>query len=210
MQFMARCEEHRKNSLAGFLAMHKEVFMNQSQPIKTVVNSSIGCLGGAVFGYTLATLLPQITTHSHTLVGVPWVQAQAFAGVAGVYCAISGLIEGIRGKESLLSAMVPAAGSGAAYSFLSRDWQGRPINLLYTAIGFTVYQGLLYCLSDVIISNPKYRQTRSLLNKLELEKYEKEFKKANLTDSTLMLLTNGYLSKLLVFLYVAIRLIQFA
>ncbi|WZZ01131.1 hypothetical protein YC2023_073459 [Brassica napus] len=93
--------------------------------------------------------------------------------------------------------VVAAFGSGVAYSLVSAGLQGQPMNAITTAAGFSLFQGIFFKLgerfSKPTVEDPYYTRARSMLLKLGLEKYEKNFKKGLLADPTLPLLTDSAL-----------------
>jgi len=92
---------------------------------------------------------------------------------------------------------VAALGSGFAYSLVSQGLQGQPMNAITTAAGFAVFQGVFFKLGERFskpsTEDPFFTRGRTMLVKLGLEKYEKNFKKGLLTDPTLPLLTDSAL-----------------
>ncbi|WZZ81161.1 hypothetical protein YC2023_101733 [Brassica napus] len=82
-----------------------------------------------------------------------------------------------------------ALGSGFAYSLVSQGLQGQPINAITTAAGFALGERF----SKPSPEDPFYTRSRTMLLKLGLQKYEKNFKKGLLTDPTLPLLTDSAL-----------------
>ncbi|KAF2534831.1 hypothetical protein F2Q70_00032395 [Brassica cretica] len=130
-------------------------------------------------------------------VGGPLVQARNFAAITGVNAGIACVMKRIRGKEDLESAVVAAFGSGVAYSLVSAGLQGQPMNAITTAAGFSLFQGIFFKLGERFskpsVEDPYYTRARSMLLKLGLEKYEKNFKKGLLADPTLPLLTDSAL-----------------
>ncbi|KAL0847557.1 hypothetical protein Bca101_020803 [Brassica carinata] len=159
---------------------------------------------------------------AQALVGGPWVQARNFAAITGVNAGIACVMKRIRGKEDLESAflvaknlnaltstssfvevvavffdanlllasfVVAALGSGFAYSLVSQGLQGQPVNAITTAAGFALGERF----SKPSPEDPFYTRSRTMLLKLGLQKYEKNFKKGLLTDPTLPLLTDSAL-----------------
>ncbi|CAF2084922.1 hypothetical protein HID58_022175 [Brassica napus] len=185
----------------------------QSIPVEAAVVSTMSGVQGAFIGGLMGTLSPEMPQtdpqamasmkQAQALVGGPWVQARNFAAITGVNAGIACVMKRIRGKEDLESAVVAALGSGFAYSLVSQGLQGQPINAITTAAGFAVFQGIFFKASYIIWlgerfskpspEDPFYTRSRTMLLKLGLQKYEKNFKKGLLTDPTLPLLTDSAL-----------------
>uniref|UniRef100_A0A7N0TR75 SAM domain-containing protein n=1 Tax=Kalanchoe fedtschenkoi TaxID=63787 RepID=A0A7N0TR75_KALFE len=70
------------------------------------------------------------------------------------------------------------------------------INVVSSGLFFALIQGSLFKVGEKFSKNvvpsvdPYYAKTRSMLSSLVLQRYEKNFKKGLLTDSTLPLLTD--------------------
>ncbi|KAJ0253732.1 Chloroplastic import inner membrane translocase subunit HP30-2 [Hirschfeldia incana] len=179
----------------------------QSIPVEAAVVSTMSGVQGAFIGGLMGTLSPEMPQtdpqamasmkQAQALVGGPWVQARNFAAITGVNAGIACVMKRIRGKEDLESAVVAALGSGFAYSLVSQGLQGQPVNAITTAAGFAVFQGIFFKLGERFSKpspeDPFYTRSRTMLLKLGLEKYEKNFKKGLLTDPTLPLLTDSAL-----------------
>ncbi|KAJ4890290.1 Mitochondrial import inner membrane translocase subunit Tim17/Tim22/Tim23 family protein [Raphanus sativus] len=181
----------------------------QSIPVEAAVVATMSGVQGAFIGGLMGTLSPEMPQTSNdpqamasmkqaqALVGGPWVQARNFAAITGVNAGIACVMKRVRGKEDLESAVVAALGSGFAYSLVSQGLQGQPVNAITTAAGFAVFQGIFFKLGERFSKpspeDPFYTRSRSMLLKLGLQKYEKNFKKGLLTDPTLPLLTDSAL-----------------
>ncbi|KFK34395.1 hypothetical protein AALP_AA5G139700 [Arabis alpina] len=178
----------------------------QSLPVEAAVVSTMSGVQGALIGGLMGTLSPempqsgvdpQAMKQAQALVGGPWVQARNFAAITGVNAGIACVMKRIRGKEDLESAVVAALGSGFAYSLVSQGLQGQPMNAITTAAGFAVFQGIFFKLGEKFSKpnpeDPFYTRSRTMLLKLGLEKYDKNFRKGLLTDPTLPLLTDSAL-----------------
>eukprot|EP00894_Picocystis_sp_ML_P000168 jgi/Pico_ML_1/50685/g1852.t1 len=96
--------------------------------------------------------------------------------------------------------MMAAFGSGAAFTVVS-GMGGGPnlaVSAVSTGVVFALLQGAFYKIGKTFAPQPddgKYTKTRTLLTKMSLEKYEKNFRKGLLTDDTLFLLTDSALSE---------------
>lgn len=72
------------------------------------------------------------------------------------------------------------------------------VSAVSTGVVFALLQGAFYKIGKTFAPQPddgKYTKTRTLLTKMSLEKYEKNFRKGLLTDDTLFLLTDSALSE---------------
>ncbi|PPR84940.1 hypothetical protein GOBAR_AA35765 [Gossypium barbadense] len=91
--------------------------------------------------------------------------------------------------------MVAAFGSGAMFSLVSgMGGPNQAANAVTSGFFFALIQGVLFQfgqkLSQPPVEDMYYSRTRSMLNSLGLQNYEKNFKKGLLTDNTLPLLTD--------------------
>ncbi|CAH8268025.1 unnamed protein product [Arabidopsis lyrata] len=216
MMAMASLFNDQQNPIQQFHVKFKEVETNfktwlskQSIPVEAAVVSTMSGVQGAFIGGLMGTLSPEMPQagvdpqaiaslkQAQALVGGPWVQARNFAAITGVNAGIASVMKRIRGKEDIESAVVAALGSGFAYSLVSQGLQGQPMNAITTAAGFAVFQGVFFKLGERFskpsTEDPFYTRGRTMLVKLGLEKYEKNFKKGLLTDPTLPLLTDSAL-----------------
>ncbi|ESQ45582.1 hypothetical protein EUTSA_v10010930mg [Eutrema salsugineum] len=219
MMAMASLFNDQQNPVQQLQVKFKEVevgfktwLSKQSLPVEAAVVSTMSGVQGAFIGGLMGTLSPEMPQsgvdpqamasmsklrfHS-ALVGGPWVQARNFAAITGVNAGIACVMKRIRGKEDLESAVVAALGSGFAYSLVSQGLQGQPLNAITTAAGFAVFQGIFFKLGERFSKpspeDPFYTRSRTMLLKLGLQKYEKNFRKGLLTDPTLPLLTDSAL-----------------
>nr|ACN26194.1 unknown [Zea mays] len=99
---------------------------------------------------------------------------------------------------SCLYSMAAAFGSGALFSIVSGMGTPNPVaNAVTTGVAFAVFQGGFFMIGQKFSKPPSedtyYSRTRSMLHKLGLEKYEKNFKRGLLNDQTLPLLTDSAL-----------------
>lgn len=131
--------------------------------------------------------------------GGPMMQARNFAVMTGVNAGITCAMKRARGGvEDLQTSVVAAFGSGAVFSAVSG--MGGPNvlgNALTTGFFFALVQGGLYQVGKKFAKTPTedkdYSRGKSMLQKLELQKYEKNFRKGLLTDSTLHLVNDSAL-----------------
>ncbi|AQK71387.1 Mitochondrial import inner membrane translocase subunit Tim17/Tim22/Tim23 family protein [Zea mays] len=159
---------------------------------------------------------------AQALAGGPLVQARNFAVMTGANAGISCVMRRIRGKEDIQGrwGMAAAFGSGALFSIVSGMGTPNPVaNAVTTGVAFAVFQGgffmfiaisslreieletgmlsYLWKIGQKFSKPPSedtyYSRTRSMLHKLGLEKYEKNFKRGLLNDQTLPLLTDSAL-----------------
>ncbi|CAH8337328.1 unnamed protein product [Eruca vesicaria subsp. sativa] len=214
MMAMSSLFKDQQNPIQQLQVKFKEVevgfktwLSKQSIPVEAAVVSTMSGVQGAFIGGLMGTLSPEMPQadpqamasmkQAQALVGGPWVQARNFAAITGVNAGIACVMKRIRGKEDLESAVVAALGSGFAYSLVSQGLQGQPVNAITTAAGFAVFQGIFFKLGERFSKpspeDPFYTRSRTMLLKLGLQKYEKNFKKGLLTDPTLPLLTDSAL-----------------
>ncbi|CAD5332592.1 unnamed protein product [Arabidopsis thaliana] len=198
----------QQNPIQQFQVKFKEIetgfkswLSKQKLPVEAAVVTAMGGVQGAFIGGLMGTLSPEMPQagidpqamaslkQTQALVGGPLVQARNFAAITGVNAGIACVMKRIRGKEDLESAVVAAFGSGVAYSLVSAGLQGQPMNAITTAAGFALGERF----SKPSVEDPYYTRGRSMLLKLGLEKYEKNFKKGLLADPTLPLLTDSAL-----------------
>nr|ACG46863.1 SAM domain family protein [Zea mays] len=145
----------------------------------------------------MCMLLKQLASTA-ALAGGPLVQARNFAVMTGANAGISCVMRRIRGKEDIQGSMAAAFGSGALFSIVSGMGTPNPVaNAVTTGVAFAVFQGGFFMIGQKFSKPPSedtyYSRTRSMLHKLGLEKYEKNFKRGLLNDQTLPLLTDSAL-----------------
>lgn len=191
----------------------------QSLPVEAAVVTATSAAQGAAIGGFMGTLTNDVSSsiptpppqaaslnpqamasfkQAQALAGGPLVQARNFAVMTGVNAGISCVMKRLRGKEDVQSSMVAAFGSGAMFSLVSG--MGGPnlaANAVTSGLFFALVQGGLFQLGQKFSQPPTedifYSKTRSMLNNLGLQNYEKNFKKGLLTDTTLPLLTDSAL-----------------
>ncbi|CAN1848040.1 Chloroplastic import inner membrane translocase subunit HP30-2 [Linum perenne] len=166
-----------------------------------------------------ASLNPQAMAsfkQAQALAGGPLAQARNFAVMTGANAGIACVMRRVRGKDdvqssphvmhealistvrSVICSMVAAFGSGALFSLVSGVGGPNPAaNALSSGFFFALVQGGLYQLGQKFSQPPgedlHYARTRSMLSKLGIPNYEKNFKKGLLNDNTLPLLTDSAL-----------------
>uniref|UniRef100_A0A7N2MGU6 Uncharacterized protein n=1 Tax=Quercus lobata TaxID=97700 RepID=A0A7N2MGU6_QUELO len=188
----------------------------QSLPVEVAVVTATSAAQGAAIGGFMGTLTNDVSSsiptpppqaaslnpqamasfkQAQALAGGPLVQARNFAVMTGVNAGISCVMKRLRGKEDVQSSMVAAFGSGAMFSLVSG--MGGPnlaANAVTSGLFFALVQGGLFQIGQKFSQPPTedifYSKTRSMLNNLGLQNYEKNFKKGLLTDTTLPLLTD--------------------
>ncbi|XP_012488637.1 chloroplastic import inner membrane translocase subunit HP30-2 [Gossypium raimondii] len=189
----------------------------QPLPVEATVVTTTGAAQGAAIGALMGTLTNDISSSLQTppqaslnpqamasfkqaqaLSGGPLVQARNFAVMTGVNAGISCVMKRLRGKEDVQSSMAAAFGSGAMFSLVSgMGGPNQAANAVTSGLFFALVQGGLFQLgknfSQPPVEDVNYYRTRSMLNSLGLQNYEKNFKKGLLTDSTLPLLTDSAL-----------------
>ncbi|KAG2701277.1 hypothetical protein I3760_06G037000 [Carya illinoinensis] len=188
----------------------------QSLPVEVAMVTLTSSAQGAAIGALMGTLTndkssplptppPQANPQAmasfqqaQALAGGPLAQARNFAVITGVNAGISCLMKRLRGKEDVQSSMVAAFGSGAMFSLVSgMGAPNQPANAITSGLFFALVQGGLFKIGEKFSKPPAedvfYDKTRSMLYKLGLQDYEKNFRKGLLTDSTLPLLTDSAL-----------------
>ncbi|KAF3432704.1 hypothetical protein FNV43_RR23806 [Rhamnella rubrinervis] len=211
-QLQARFKE-LENGFRAWLA-------KQSLPVEAAVVTATSAAQGAAIGAFMGTLTNDVSSslpntpppqaslnpqamasfkQAQALAGGPLVQARNFAVMTGVNAGISCVMRRVRGKEDVQSSMVAAFGSGAMFSLVSgMGGPNQAANALTSGLFFALVQGGLFKFGQKF-SQPQpaediyYAKTRSMLNNLGLQNYEKNFKKGLLTDNTLPLLNDSAL-----------------
>lgn len=133
--------------------------------------------------------------------GGPVTQARNFAVMTGVNAGINAFMRRHRKVDDIQNSLVAAFGSGACFSLVSGMGSQPPVpgtpapNPLMGAFSagvvFALFQGAFYKLGETF-SGPKsndteYARVKAMLTHLGLQKYEKNMKRAQLNDRTLML-----------------------
>lgn len=189
----------------------------QSLPVEAAVVTATSAAQGAAIGGLMGTLTGDISSsfptppqanldpqamssfkQAQALAGGPLVQARNFAVMTGVNAGISTVMKRLRGKEDVQSSMVAAFGSGVMFTLVSGiGGPNQAMNAVNSGLFFALVQGGLFWIGQNFSKPPAediyYSKTRSILNNLGLQNYEKNFKKGLLTDTTLPLLTDSAL-----------------
>ncbi|CAL9008982.1 unnamed protein product [Prunus brigantina] len=206
-QFQARFKE-LESGFKGWLA-------KQSLPVEAAVVTLTSGAQGAAIGAFMGTLTNDVSSslptpppqaglnpqamasfkQAQALAGGPLIQARNFAVMTGVNAGISCVMKRLRGKEDVQSSMVAAFGSGALFSLVSgMGGPNQAANAATSGLFFALVQGGLFKLGQKFSQPPTediyYSKTRSMLNNLGLQNYEKNFKKGLLSDNTLPLLND--------------------
>ncbi|KAK4433217.1 Chloroplastic import inner membrane translocase subunit HP30-2 [Sesamum alatum] len=190
----------------------------QSLPVEAAVVTTTSAAQGAAIGAFMGTLTGDASSlltpppnaaninpeamaslkQAQALAGGPLVQARNFAVMTGVNAGISCVMKRLRGKEDVQSSMVAAFGSGAMFSLVSgMGGPNQAANAVTSGLFFALVQGGIFQLGQKFSQPPAedvhYVKTRTMLSKLGLQNYERNFKKGLLTDNTLPLLTDSAL-----------------
>eukprot|EP00270_Netrium_digitus_P011723 TRINITY_DN373_c0_g1_i1.p1 TRINITY_DN373_c0_g1~~TRINITY_DN373_c0_g1_i1.p1 ORF type:complete len:238 (-),score=58.54 TRINITY_DN373_c0_g1_i1:192-905(-) len=191
----------------------------QSAPVEVAVVTIGSGMQGAVIGALMGSLTADVAANvpappggltaeadaamrqMQALSGGPWMQARNFAVMTGVNAGITSAMKRVRGGvEDLQTSMTAAFGSGVAFSFVSGVAGGnRVTNAITTGLMFAAVQGGLFQLgknfSKPGVEDVEYYRTKVMLSQLGLQKYEKNFKKGLLNDSTIPLLNDSALQE---------------
>ena len=134
--------------------------------------------------------------------GGPWQQARNFAVITGVNAGINTFLRRVRKVEDVQNTMIAGFGAGACFSFVSgigapSPMPGtpppNPIMAAFSAgMGFALFNGLFFKLGEAFgggskASDVEYARVKAMLTHLGLQKYERNCKRALLTDDTIML-----------------------
>ncbi|KAE8730718.1 putative Response to low sulfur 3 [Hibiscus syriacus] len=177
----------------------------QSFPVEAAVVTTTGAAQGAAIGALMGSLTNDVSSSLLTppqasmnpqamapfkqaqvwigfLNGSPLVQARNFAVMTGVNAGISCVMKRLRGKEDVQSSMAAAFGSGAMFSLVSgMGGPNQAANAVTSGLFFALVQGGLFQLGQKFSQPPvedvNYSRTKSMLNSLGLQNYEKNFKK---------------------------------
>jgi len=189
----------------------------QAAPVDVAVTTATSAIQGGAIGALMGTLTSDISSNLPTqstgvnpqamaslkqaqaFTGGPLLQARNFAVMTGVNAGITCAMRRLRGGvEDVQTSMVAAFGSGAMFSLVSgMGGPNQAANAVTSGLFFALVQGGLFKLGQKF-SQPSseenyYVNTKSMLSKLGLQNYEKNFKKGLLTDNTLPLLTDSAL-----------------
>mmetsp|Transcript_14224 Transcript_14224/g.30452 ORF Transcript_14224/g.30452 Transcript_14224/m.30452 type:complete len:258 (-) Transcript_14224:685-1458(-) len=150
-----------------------------------------------------------------SMLGGPWVIGRNVAVMTGVNAGLTLLMQRVRGVEDWKNGAAASFGAGFLYSVVSNV--GAPKNL---PVGTVIPTGAVAILADAARTgalfatlqtvfskigehfsgaqkeeDTSYVATKQMLDALDLSKYEKNFKKGQLTDSTITLLTEQTLTE---------------
>ncbi|KAG9155765.1 hypothetical protein Leryth_004023 [Lithospermum erythrorhizon] len=189
----------------------------QSLPVEAAVVTATSALQGGVIGGFMGTLTGDLASslpppgspnfnpqpmaslqQAQALSGGPLIQARNFAVMTGVNAGISCVLKRVRGKEDVQSSMIAAFGSGTMFSLVSGVGGPNLGNAVASGIFFALVQGGIFKIGEKFGQSQQYEdvnyiKTKSMLSNLGLQKYEKNFKKGLLTDTTLPLLNESAL-----------------
>lgn len=189
----------------------------QTAPVDVAVTTATSAIQGGAIGALMGTLTSDISSslptqtngvnpqamaslkQAQAFTGGPLLQARNFAVMTGVNAGITCAMKRLRGGvEDVQTSMVAAFGSGAMFSLVSgMGGPNQAANAVTSGLFFALVQGGLFKIGQKF-SQPApeenyYAKTKSMLFKLGLQNYEKNFKKGLLTDNTLPLLTDSAL-----------------
>lgn len=133
--------------------------------------------------------------------GTPLQLARNFAVMTGVNAGLHALIKHARGgKDDVQTLMGASFGSGAAFSLVSGlAGPNKLTGAVTMGMSFALIQGLFHQVGKAFgggggkEDETEYEATRAMLYSLGLTRYEKNFKKNQLNDQTLALLTDSAL-----------------
>lgn len=188
----------------------------QSAPVEVAVTTAVNAAQGAALGGLMGVLTGDMRTafpaqsqvmnpqamasfqQAQALSGGPLVQARNFAVMTGVNSGLACAMKRARGGvEDLQTSVVSAFGSGAMFSLVSGvGGPDKVSNAVMTGAFFALIQGGMHKLgkrAQPPTNDLFYVNGKSMLQNLGLERYEKNFKKGLLTDSTLPLLNDSAL-----------------
>lgn len=191
----------------------------QPAPVEVVLVTASSALQGGAIGALMGTFTadmaatlpapppgmnPQTAAslqQAKAFSGGPFQQARNFAVMTGVNAGLTCALKRMKGgAEDAQTSMLAAFGSGAVFSVVS-GFGGPNLasNALSTGIFFALVQGGLFKVGQTFAQRPTedpyYRQTRSMLSNLGLQRYEKNFKRGLLCDKTLPLLRDSSLAE---------------
>ncbi|XP_078447479.1 chloroplastic import inner membrane translocase subunit HP30-2-like [Wolffia australiana] len=190
----------------------------QPVPVEAAITAGLGAIQGGVLGGLISTLSKDLQSEAaksgapgmdtgppnpflqpEGMAGGPLAQARNFAVLTGVNAGISTAMKRIRGVDDIQNSMAAAFGSGFTFSLVSSPGGPNVASALGTGAFFALIQGGFYKLGEMMPKGASssediyYNQGRSMLLRLGLDRYEKNFRKGMLTDATLPLLTDSAL-----------------
>jgi hypothetical protein len=177
--------------------------------VATVLGGGQGALLGAAMGYVAKAnpeagkaftpppsgnpeMQQQMQSMQNMQTAGPLIQARNFAIITGVNAGLSIAVKKWRhGKEDVRNTMIAGFGTGAVFSLVAGMTPGNPAMAAFsTGVLFALAQGGIYKVGQAF-EKPKvpqhFERARYLLQTLGLQNYERNLKKALLTDPTIML-----------------------
>uniref|UniRef100_A0A0C9S2Z5 TSA: Wollemia nobilis Ref_Wollemi_Transcript_16138_1217 transcribed RNA sequence n=1 Tax=Wollemia nobilis TaxID=56998 RepID=A0A0C9S2Z5_9CONI len=209
--------EELQNKVKSADSAIKKWLRVQSAPVEVALTTAMSAVQGGAIGALMGTLTGDLSSslpaqppggnpqamaslqRAQAFAGGPLVQARNFAVMTGVNAGITCAMKRARGGvEDVQTSMVAAFGSGAVFTLVSGMAGPNPaVNAATSGLFFALIQGGLFTLGQKF-SQPSpeenyYAETKTMLSKLGLQNYEKNFRKGLLTDNTLPLLTDSAL-----------------
>ncbi|PWA63528.1 mitochondrial import inner membrane translocase subunit TIM22 [Artemisia annua] len=179
----------------------KNWFVKQSLPAAVAVVTSFGIVVGGVSGYYLSTDLP-LKINSKSPIGPIFTGGgrllQACNGdvLIGANSGISCFMEKLRGKEDVQSSLVAGFGAGVMASLVCGI---HGTNAIKNGVYYALFYGATFKVNEKWSQRPKkhdqYEKMKDMLSSLDLNRYEKNFKKGLLTDKTLPLINDSDLQE---------------
>ncbi|KAK1431635.1 hypothetical protein QVD17_08134 [Tagetes erecta] len=127
----------------------------------------------------------------------PLIGARNIAVLEGANMGILCVMRRLTDKIDVRTRMVAGFGSGVMYSLVSgMGGPSRGPRAITFGVFFALVEGGYFKVKEKLLRPSMYMETKSMLSRLNLEKYEKNFKKGLLTDNTLPLLTERQVYKL--------------
>lgn len=181
----------------------------QPPAVEGLASGFFGAFQGAFLGTLMGTMTQGSLadaggagpTAQMMKMGGPMTQARNFAVMTGVNAGINAFMRRYRKVDDIQNSLVAAFGSGACFSLVSGmgsqpsvpgTTTPNPLMGAFSAgVVFALFQGAFYKLGETF-SGPKtidteYARVKAMLQHLGLQKYEKNVKRAQLNDATLML-----------------------
>lgn len=182
-------------------AKYEKWLATQHPAVEVLMIGAQSAVQGAMIGYLLGTVSnmnpdqqnanPQMQQQLQALnAGGPLAQARNLAVMTGVNSALSAAIKKARkGKEDVWGAMAASFGAGACFAIVS----GLPNpaqSAISTGVAFAAFNGLFYQIGKAFTpqqTDDMYVKGTYMLKTLGLSKFDKNLKKGELTDDTIML-----------------------
>jgi len=207
------------------LAKYEHFMKDKGIPVQVAVTTVGGLVQGGFFGGMMGVMMknqplppPGVTPPPQpaSMIGGPFVMGRNVAVMTGVNAGLTLLITKVRGVEDWKNAAAGSFGAGFCYSVVSN--LGAPkvlpigtapipsgavaiiIDALRTGALFAGLQTVFAKVGENFSGKQEeedttYFATKQMLTALDLTKYEKNFKKGQLNDTTITLLTEGVLSE---------------